>query len=164
MRFEIRHATEQDLPAIVSIYNAAIPGRLATADTSEVTIESRKAWFQEHSPEVRPLWVHLQKQQVTGWISLNTFYDRPAYQKTVEVSLYVHPAYQRQGIGKRLLSRMIEQAPSFQVTTLVGFVFAHNQPSLRLFQSFKFQEWGYCPGIAELDGQPKDLVILGRRV
>jgi hypothetical protein len=29
---KIRDAVESDLPAIVEIYNAAIPGRMATAD------------------------------------------------------------------------------------------------------------------------------------
>ncbi len=33
----IRDAVESDLPGILSIYNAAIPGRLATADTEPVT-------------------------------------------------------------------------------------------------------------------------------
>ena len=53
----IRDATEDDLPAIVAIYNASIPGRIATADTEPVSIESRRDWFRDHDPEKRPLWV-----------------------------------------------------------------------------------------------------------
>ncbi|MDB6139126.1 MAG: Phosphinothricin acetyltransferase, partial [Verrucomicrobiaceae bacterium] len=41
----IRDATAEDLPRIVAIYNAAIPGRLATADTVLVSVESRRPWF-----------------------------------------------------------------------------------------------------------------------
>jgi phosphinothricin acetyltransferase len=48
----LRDATEADLPAIVAIYNAAIPGRTATADTDPVTVESRREWFAKHSPRV----------------------------------------------------------------------------------------------------------------
>ncbi len=164
MSFGIRNATEQDLPTIIAIYNASIAGRLATADTVAVATESRRSWFLEHQAGTRPLWVCTQNHKVTGWISLSSFYGRPAYEKTAEVSLYVHPSHQRQGIGKYLLSSMIDQATHFNVTTLMGFIFAHNQPSLRLFQLFDFQQWGYCPGIAELDGVPRDLVLLGRRV
>ena len=39
--FTLRDATEADLPAIVEIYNATIAGRMVTADTSPVTVESR---------------------------------------------------------------------------------------------------------------------------
>ncbi len=55
----IRDATEADLPAIVEIYNAAIPSRRATADTEPVSIESRSGWFREHHPDHRPLWWQL---------------------------------------------------------------------------------------------------------
>ena len=39
----LRDATEADLPAIVEIYNATIPGRMVTADLEPVTVESRRA-------------------------------------------------------------------------------------------------------------------------
>src|SRR6185295_19383940 len=47
MPFMIRNADTTDLPAIVDIYNAAIPGRLATADTEPVSLESRQSWIQD---------------------------------------------------------------------------------------------------------------------
>ena len=49
----IRDATEADLPSIVAIYNAAIPGRTATADTEPVSVAQRLAWFREHDPARR---------------------------------------------------------------------------------------------------------------
>ena len=52
----IRHATSDDLPAIVAIFNAAIPTGV-TAETAAINIESRRAWFEEHSPATYPLWV-----------------------------------------------------------------------------------------------------------
>ena len=54
---DLRDATEADLPAIVAIYNATIPGRRVTADTEPVTVASREPWFREHGPRTRPLWV-----------------------------------------------------------------------------------------------------------
>ena len=53
----IRHATQADLAAIVAIYNASIPGRLATADTAPVTVDSRREWFAAFDPASRPIWV-----------------------------------------------------------------------------------------------------------
>jgi L-amino acid N-acyltransferase YncA len=46
---------------------------------------------------------------------------------------------------------------------LLGFVFAHNEPSLKLLKKFGFSEWGYLPQVANLDGIERDLVILGKR-
>lgn len=63
----IRDATEIDLPAIVEIYNATIPGRMATADTQPVTVESRRDWFHEHDPNARPLWVAVENDAIAGW-------------------------------------------------------------------------------------------------
>ena len=54
---QFRNAIKEDMPRIVEIYNSTIPGRMVTADTEPVSVQSRMKWFQEHSPERRPLWV-----------------------------------------------------------------------------------------------------------
>jgi len=98
---------------------------------------------------------------VAGWLSFQSFYGRPAYHKTAEVSVYVSSSYRRRGIARRLLSEAIDRSPSMGLTRLVGYIFAHNEPSLQLFDIFGFQRWGYLPGVAELDGIERDLVIVG---
>jgi phosphinothricin acetyltransferase len=160
----LRLATSVDLPAIVAIYNAAIPGRMATADTEPVTVASREAWFREHAPARRPLLVLEEAGAVTGWVSLQSFYGRPAYQGTAEVSVYVSADQQRRGLGRRLLEEAVRIAPTVGVQTLLGFVFGHNLPSLRLFEGQGFARWAHLPRVAVLDGQDRDLVILGRRL
>lgn len=160
----IRDATEADLQAIVEIYNASIPDRRATADTESVSVESRTAWFREHQPERRPLWVAVENGAIVGWLSFQSFYGRPAYHATAEISVYVAPSVQRTGIGRRLLARAIQEAPRFGLKTLLGFIFGHNDPSLQLFESFGFERWAFLPQVAELDGAERDLVIVGRRL
>lgn len=160
----IRDATEADLSAIVEIYNAAIPGRMATADTDPVSVASRVGWFREHHQEQHPLWVAIENGVIVGWLSFQSFYGRPAYHATAEISVYVSPSVQRAGIGRRLLARAIEQAPRLGLKTLLGFIFGQNDPSLRLFESFGFQRWAFLPRVAELDGVERDLVIVGRRL
>jgi len=160
----IRDAVESDLPAIVQIYNAAIPSRMATADIDPVSVEERLTWFRAHSPSHFPLWVMESNTAVVGWLGFQPFYGRPAYQATAEISLYVAPSLYRQGIGKQLLDQAIQQSPELGFTALLGFIFSHNLPSLRLFAGLAFQRWGYLPGVARLDGAERDLVILGRRV
>jgi phosphinothricin acetyltransferase len=161
----IRHAQPDDLETIVAIYNASIPGRMATADTSPVTVADRVAWFRAFSAEERPLWVHTSgtDPMVDGWLGLRSFYGRPAYQGTAEVGVYVAPAAQRRGLARALLAHALAAAPRLRVRTLLGFIFAHNAPSIALFERAGFERWGMLPRVAELDGVERDLAILGRR-
>lgn len=160
----IRLANLNDLPAIVHIYNAAIPGRQATADTDPVSVESRLEWFRQHDPANRPLWVLESGKAILGWVSLSSFYGRPAYQATAEVSLYLAPQAQGQGLGCQLLRHAISAAPALGISTLLGFIFGHNQPSLKLFQRHGFTAWGQLPRVARLDQRECDLSILGLRL
>ncbi len=162
----IRHAQPHDLEDIVAIYNAAIPGRMATADTEPVTVASREPWFRDFNPAHRPLWVTdgVSGSPVDGWLGLRSFYGRPAYRHTVEVAVYVAPAAQRRGVAQALLAHAMAAAPGLDVETLLGFIFTHNAPSIALFERAGFGTWGRLPRVAVLDGVERDLSILGLRL
>jgi L-amino acid N-acyltransferase YncA len=160
-----RDATLKDLPAIVEIYNSTVPTRLVTADTEPVSVESRVRWFEEHAPERRPLWVvEDEHNNITGWVSLQSFYGRPAYNATAEISIYLHAAARGKGLGKLVLKHAIERTPALGIKTLLGFIFAHNIPSLSLFQNMGFEQWALLPNVAELDEVERSLVIMGKRL
>ncbi|HJV85022.1 MAG TPA: GNAT family N-acetyltransferase [Noviherbaspirillum sp.] len=164
MSYSHRLARQEDLPAIVAIYNSTVPSRQVTADTEPVTVESRQAWFAEHQPERRPLWVAEEDGQIIGWLSYSNFYGRPAYAGTAELSIYLHELARGKGLGRYFLTKAIEHAPSIGVHTLLGFIFGHNIPSLKLFEAFGFETWGDLPRVATLDGVERDLIIVGKRV
>jgi L-amino acid N-acyltransferase YncA len=162
MRPQHRLARPDDLTRIVEIYNATVPSRMVTADLEPVSADSRRSWFAEHAPERRPLWVAERDGAVVAWLSFSSFYGRPAYARTVELSVYVDASWQRQGLGSYLLSQAIAHAPAIGAKRLLGFIFAHNRPSLALFAQHGFERWAHLPGVALLDGVERDLVILGR--
>jgi L-amino acid N-acyltransferase YncA len=161
---QIRHAHPEDLPAIVSIYNASIPGRLATADTEAVTVADRENWFADFDRLSRPLWVYDRDGEVLGWMGLRSFYGRPAYHRTVESAVYVAPEHQREGIARRLLAHALDQCPDLGIANVLAFVFAHNMPSVTLFEAHGFGRWGLLPKICEMDGREHDVLILGKRL
>jgi L-amino acid N-acyltransferase YncA len=160
----IRDAMLADLPAIVAIYNSAIPGRLATADLDPVSVDSRRAWFEEHSSNSRPLWIIEEDGVICGWLSFQSFYGRPAYHATAELSVYIAPDAHRRGYARKLIAEAMRRAPEFGLRTLLGFIFGHNEPSLTLFRSFGFETWAHLPRVADLDGIERDLLILGHRL
>lgn len=160
----VRHATADDLEQVVAIYNATVPGRMATADTDPVTVQSRRNWFHAHEPHSRPLYVAEADGRVAAYLSFRNFYGRPAYHITAELGLYVHDDFRRRGLGSLLLQHGIEQARSLGIENMLAFVFAHNTPSIGFFQKHGFERWGLLPSVAELDGRCVDLAVLGRKV
>lgn len=160
----IEEAEISDLDRIVEIYNETIAGRMVTADLEPVTVASRETWFHEHSPHRRPLWVMKSGEKIIAWLSFQSFYGRPAYNATAEISIYISGEYRGCGIGSLFLDKAIAACPELSINTLLGFVFAHNEPSLALLRKKGFEQWAYLPKVANLDGVERDLVILGRRV
>jgi L-amino acid N-acyltransferase YncA len=160
----IEDAALADLATIVEIYNATIPSRMVTADLERVSVESKRKWFEDHSPNLRPIWVVKECGQVVAWFSFQSYYGRPAYNATAEISIYVAESHHGRGLGSLLLEKAIQACPELRIDNLLGFVFAHNAPSLKLLNKFGFSEWGYLPKVASLDGIERDLVIVGRRI
>ncbi|MBC7903112.1 MAG: N-acetyltransferase [Gemmatimonadaceae bacterium] len=160
-----RDAAIEDLPVIVEIYNSTVSSRMVTADTDTVSVESREEWFADHNPSRHPLWVvETEAGETVGWVSFQPFYGRPAYDATAEISIYLKESARGKGLGKRILSYAMDFAPSIEINTLLGFIFSHNEPSLKLFLDLGFEKWGELPQIAELDGVERSLTILGKRI
>lgn len=157
-------ATLEDLPFIVDVYNSTIAGRQVTADTVPVSVESRLEWFYQHNPNNRPLWLIKYQDRPCGWISLSSFYGRPAFYKTVEISLYLHQDFRGKKIGQFMVDKIEQFAKQAGIEAIFSYVFRHNLPSVNLFKKMQYQQWGLLPKIAELDNVQRDLVILGKRL
>ena len=162
---KFRNAGADDLPKIVEIYNSTVASRMVTADMEEVSVESKQKWFAEHNPETRPLWVVEDADNETvGWVSFSSFHERAAYSGTVEVSIYLDEKCRGKGYGKTILQYCIDNASKVGIHHLVALIFLHNEPSLKLFRYFGFEDWGTLPDVAVLDGVERSLKILGKRI
>ncbi len=137
---------------------------MVTADTEAVTVQSRMRWFEEHTPGKRPLWVAEVEDTIIGWISFQSFYGRPAYDATAEISIYLDETARGKGFGAKILQHALENSAALEIKTLLGFIFSHNQPSLKLFRKFGFEDWALLPDIAVLDGIERSLSIVGKRL
>ena len=159
----IRYAQASDLEAIVAIYNETIASRMVTADTEPVTVESRIAWFESHNKR-SPIFVCYDGEDVLGWLSYKDFYGRPAYQNCKEISIYITHNARGQGLGKKLLEFAEEHGRQIGLKVLLGFVFSHNTPSIKLFKQHSYAVWGEFPQVAEMDDQTYSLTILGKHL
>jgi len=164
----IRLATIDDLPRIVEIYNQSVAGKQATADLQPVSVADRQAWFDAHTGN-RPLVVAQTSSEtslceIVGWGSLSDLYARPAYHISTEISIYVVEEAKGQGVGKALVNYLIQVAPSCGVQQVVALIFAHNTPSLAMFDRLGFETWGKFKQVCDMKGFIADVVILGKSV
>ena len=164
MQIQFIHAEQKDLEKIVATYNSTVASRLVTADLEPVSTESKQQWFNAHTPTKRPLWIVLYDGHYAGWMSFNSFYGRPAYDGTVEVSIYLEASARGKGLGKACLEKAFEACTELQIKTLLGFIFDHNQPSLNLFYTMGFEKWAHLPKIANMIDAERGLIILGKRM
>jgi L-amino acid N-acyltransferase YncA len=161
---KIREATESDLPAIVDIYNASLGSRLATTNTQPATVTRSLGWFRQHKATSKPILVAEENNKVIGWLSFRPFYRRPAYDAAAKLLIYVAPNNRSKGVGSVLLKKALEQSPSIGLSAVVGYILSENKPARRLLERQGFEQWGYFPKVAELDGVKRDLVVMGHKI
>ena len=102
---------------------------------------------------------------MVGCVYLTSFYGgRPAYDRTAEISIYIAPEQQRQGLGTLLVQHMIEACPRLGVDTLISMYFDHNAATRRLNDRFGFEVAGHLPEIAEVFGRKRGLKIALLRI
>ena len=161
----IRVASESDLPAIVEIYNQAVEQRFATADLRPVTVDQRRAWFDDHGPSSYPIYVFEQNQAVLGWCSFSSYRSgREAVRGTAEISYYVGLESQGQGVGSALVAHAVREAPRLGKRVLFGILLERNHASIRLMEKCGFELWGRLPDVAIIDGELVSHLYYGRRV
>lgn len=67
-------------------------------------------------------------------------------------------------MGTQIMETVLAACDELDITNLVCLIFGHNAPSIGLMKKFGFEQWGYLPRVAELDGIERDLVYMGKRV
>jgi len=169
MTYTYRDATDADLPRIVEIYNFAVATRKCSCDLDPTTIAARRSSFLQHTPDHRPLWVAEDDgkpaQGAIGYLGFFHFMnERPGYFITADVAIYLHPDYQSKGLGTFLLQSALDRSQSLGIETLTATIFASNEASIALFRKMGFEQWGFMPRVARLEGIEKDLVLVGRRM
>lgn len=155
----IRPATRADMPAIVGIYNWAVNQTFATIDSEPLSQEEAIEWWDTRTGRALTL-VADEDGIVAGWASLLPWKQRGF--EIVEDLVYVDPLYQRRGVGRQLLTRLLEEARSTGCRTIVASVAADNVSGLRLHQSLGFEVVGTLRNAAYKFGRWMDITLVQR--
>ncbi len=135
----IRLAERGDLSTVVGIYNWAVNQTFATIDSEPLSTEEAEAWWSETARRSRMV-VAAEEGDVVGWARLFPWSQRGF--DIVEDLVYVDPLYHGHGVGRALLSRLIEEAQKLDYRTIVASVATDNAAGLALHLGLGFEVVG----------------------
>ncbi len=155
-----RLAKEKDLPQILAIYNDIILHTTAVYDYNAHTPDMRKQWFDAKQRDGFPVFVAEENDSIAGFSSIGPFRAWAAYKYSVENSVYVAAGQRGKGIGKLLLAPLIEASKKKDMHVIIASIDASNIASLRLHQSFGFEEVAHFKQVGYKFGRWLDLKFL----
>lgn len=134
---DIRLATLDDAESIAAIYNLEVETSTATMDLVTRTIQGQREWLTARSGALSAL-VAVHESEVIGFASLSPYKERAAYRTTVEDSVYVRRDRHGQGVGKALLSHLIDVARVSGFHAIMARIESTRDPSIALHRSCGF--------------------------
>jgi phosphinothricin acetyltransferase len=156
----VRNAKDEDLPAILEIYNDVILNTTAVYDYIPHSLERRREWFNDKKTEGYPVFVAQEDEVLLGFSSIGPFRKWEAYKFSVENSVYVSNEHRGKGVGKLLLQPLIDAARSLQLHTIVAGIDATNEASIALHKKFGFEEVAHFKEVGYKFGRWLDLKFL----
>jgi phosphinothricin acetyltransferase len=138
----IRAATDADLDAILAIHNHAILNTSAIWVEETVDRAEREAWFAERTRNGQPVIVAEEDGTVVGFASYSQWRPRPGYRHTVEDSVYISGTHHARGIGRALVTRLIEHAKAAGHHVMLADIESGNTASIALHKSMGFVDAG----------------------
>lgn len=160
---EVRAATLSDVPAIRSVYAREVLEGVASFELeapSELDMAGRLSTVQSHG---LPYLVAVSGEALAGFAYATPYRPRGAYQGTVEESVYVAVEHQRRGVGRALLSALIQACADRGRRQMVGVITDPGRNgSAALHAALSFREVGVLRGVGEKFGETLDTLIVQR--
>jgi len=155
---EIEKLTEKHWPEVRVIYESG----LATGNANfSNKVPDWDEWDKTHVKNCR--LVATENGEVLGWAALTAISDHCVFAGVAEVSVYIAENSRGKGIGKQLLSDLIERSEENNFWTLESRIFAENLASLKIHEENGFRIVGSRERIGQLNGVWRDTLLLERR-
>jgi len=154
----IEPMTDGHAAAVLAIYQAGI-------DEGNATFETQAPAWDEFTAHRLPAhrYIALADGQVAGWVAASAVSDRCVYAGVVEHSVYVHPGYRGQGIGRQLLDALIASTEAAGIWTIQSGIFPENTASTALHQAAGFRIIGTRERVGQHHGRWRDVLFIERR-
>src|SRR5688572_19637010 len=150
----IRDAVDEDVPAILAIYNEVIATSTAVYRDTPATLDDRLEWFAARRAQSYPILVAADDSGLLGFASYGDFRAWPGYRFSVEHTVHIRADQRGRGVGSELMRALIQRAIEQGKHVMIGGVDAENEASLRFHErlgfvpaarlhqvGFKFNRW-----------------------
>jgi len=158
---EVRLARAGDAEATRSIYNAEVTGSTVTFDLVPRSLGDQRAWLELHAG-AHPAIVALIDGEVVGFGSLSPYRSRPAYATSVEDSVYVRADRRGEGIGRALLSELVDVAIAHGFHAVMARIVGGHEASIALHRACGFGLVGVEREIGRKLGRWLDVALMQR--
>ena len=158
---DIRDACEQDVPAILSIYNDVLATSTAIYRDEPATLDSHLRWWRERVAQGYPVLVAADTA-VLGFATFGDFRPWPGYRFTVEHTVHVRTDCRGQGVGTALVRSLVDRATDLGKHVMIAGVDAENQASLRFHERLGFVRVAHFREVGFKFGRWLDLLFLQR--
>lgn len=142
MNLIIRNAETKDVQAVLDIVNHEIKNSTVVYDYTERSFDEQLEWFKKKTDDRMPVIVAEKDNEILGFATFGIFRPREAYKYSVEHSIYIHKDARGLGIGKLLMSNLIDLAQKNGFHTMIAGINATNQSSIDFHKKFGFEEIG----------------------
>ena len=142
---QVRPGAEADLDALTDIYNHYVRETPITFDTGVFTPEERRPWLLSHpvdGPHRLMVATDADTQEILGYATSSPYRVKPAYETSVEVTVYVAPHAGRRGIGTLLYKALFEALAEEDLHRAYAGIAQPNEASTRLHERFGFRYVG----------------------
>jgi L-amino acid N-acyltransferase YncA len=159
----VRDAREADTASIQKIYAHSVLNGVATFEEVPPTLEDMCSRREIIQGAGLPYLVAELQGDIVGYVYATVYRPRPAYRHTVEDSVYVAEEFQSKGVGRALLSTLIERCEAGDWRQMIAVIGGgHNMGSIALHSRLGFQQVGTLKAVGFKLGQWVDTVLMQR--
>ncbi|NQY08318.1 MAG: N-acetyltransferase family protein [Flavobacteriales bacterium] len=135
----VRTATQNDIQAIVNIYNYYVINTAITFDETPFTFETIEDRI-NHADARHPWLVFEENNEVLGYAYAGIWKARSAFKNTVEVTVYLKDGHDGKGIGTDLYKELIKRLKENGMRSLLGGITLPNPGSEALHEKLGFKK------------------------
>jgi L-amino acid N-acyltransferase YncA len=159
----VRAASENDLAAILAIYNEVIAASTAVYALEPSTLDERRTWWSSRSAVGLPVLVAVESgsNTVLGFASFGEWRGAwPGYRYTVEHTVHVREDMRGKGIGRALVSSLFPHAVALGKHVMIGGIDAANDASIRFHERLGFERVAHFREVGHKFGRWLDLIFM----
>ena len=157
MKLEWIEIEDKDFVVVKEIYDYYILNTTVTFNTEKISISGLKKIILIGHPKYKSFVIKVDGS-ICGYCYFSQYRNKPAYDRTAEISIYLKPEFAGMGIGKLTMEKLEKFAIENEIKVLMGIITAENRSSVGLFEKCGFEKCGHFSKVGEKFGRILDVV------